>query len=83
MRFSKLLESQVKDARLKKAIVRLLEEKIAGHELRKGHKIKIINDYLEENFSYLENYLRKYKLSKNSGIDRLDNLFRNVLKEVW
>ena len=83
MEFNKLLESQIKDGDLKNSIVGLLELKTKGGELLKSPKIKIINDYIEENFFLLGKYLRKYKLSKALRLDSLDKIFRDVLKEAW
>ncbi|MFH1563590.1 MAG: nucleotidyltransferase domain-containing protein [Nitrospirota bacterium] len=83
MEFSQLLDTQVEDKSLKLAIEELVKRKMNGEELDSEPKINIINEFLEERISYFEDYTQKYPFRKTPNTTKLDQLFRNTLKEVW
>ncbi len=83
MEFSELLTTQVEDKSLKDAIEQLLRRKMDGEELDIEPKIKVINDFLEERIKYFEDYTQKHPFRKTPDTTKLDQLFRNSLKEVW
>lgn len=83
MEFRTLLESQVQDPSVANEIESLLVRKIAGEELNEEPRIQILNDYLEEKILFYKEYVKSAVASKEAGNDRLDELFRETLHEVW
>ena len=83
MEFQNLLTTQIEDGQLKNEIEILLERKINGEELNEEPKIKIINDFLEERIIYYNNYLKQFNTSIAPDTNRLNELFRNTLQEVY
>jgi len=82
MEFRQLLTTQVEDKKLREAIEELLRRKINGEELDIEPKIEVINNFLEEQIRYFEAYTQKYSFCKIPDTTKLDQLFRETLKEV-
>lgn len=83
MEFSKLLETQVENRELKMEIENLLQRKTNGEELDIGPSIEVINDFIEERIAYYEQYVAKYDNKRELDAEKLDELFRDTLTEVW
>jgi predicted nucleotidyltransferase len=81
--FQVLLEELLEDGPLKQEIQKLLDRKISGEELNLESKVKIINAFLEKEIIRLEEYSKTLKVSKEDITPLLDELFREVLDEVW
>lgn len=80
--FEVLVEELVTDARLKRAIISLLEAKRNGEELDYGSRIDPINEFVEQELARFENY--KVEYDKHSpSIEKLDELFLEALDEIW
>lgn len=64
-------------------IEKLLIKKKAGTELDVGLKIKVLNQFLEEQIHYYQEYVKG--IEKGSGIDieSLNTLFRDILFEAY
>ncbi|MBT2696977.1 nucleotidyltransferase domain-containing protein [Bacillus sp. ISL-40] len=81
--FQTLVEELLVEGPLKKEILTLLERKISGDELNLEPKITSINDFLEKEINRLEEYTKTLRASKEDMTPILDDLFREVLDEVW
>lgn len=83
MEFKTLVETQVKDKELLTAIENLLARKMAGEELDKEPKIKVINDFVESEIEYFNKIVKQYETEIKPITEKLDKLFRETLEEVW
>jgi uncharacterized protein len=81
--FQTLVEELLEQGQLKEEIHTLLERKISGEELDLEPKVTVINDFLEKEINRLEEYTKTLKVSKEDMTSLLDDLFREVLEEVW
>ncbi|NHC40144.1 nucleotidyltransferase domain-containing protein [Bacillus sp. MM2020_1] len=81
--FQTLVEELLEQGQLKEEIHTLLERKISGEELDLEPKVTVINDFLEKEINRLEEYTKTLKVSKEDMTPLLDDLFREVLDEVW
>lgn len=82
--FDRLVEGLVPDgSELKAVIVDLLARKKAGEELDYEPRIKPINEFLEEKISYYESVASGMLTADGSQDQRLDDLFRSAINEVW
>lgn len=82
--FDRLVEAVVpKESELKAAIDGLLVRKRAGDEMDFEPRINPISDFLEERIEYYEQMASGMPSSGGVQDQRLDDLFRTVLKEVW
>jgi uncharacterized protein len=81
--FQTLVEELLEEGQLKQEIHTLLARKISGDELNLESKVTSINDFLENEINRLEEYTKTLKVSKEDMTPILDNLFREVLDEVW
>ncbi len=80
--FDRLYQDADLSPSLNKEIDQLLQRKMAGQEMDLEPRIEIINSFLEElldHFSAIANDLE----SSDSDFERLDSLFREMLKKVW
>lgn len=81
--FEKLLDSQVKDASIRREIDALLKRKIAGDELKEEPRIEILNEFLEEKIKFYGEYVGELAHPEKPGTALLDELFRETVFEVW
>jgi uncharacterized protein len=81
--FQSLVEAIVTDGDLKKAIDLLLKRKMAGDELNLEPRIDPINLFLNEEIIRLEEYARSLSVDVKDPIERLNQIFRETLEEVW
>lgn len=81
--FNDLLDDLVPKGELKVEINRLLWRKINGEELDMEQKIDSINSFIEHELEYFEKYDKPIKRNSADLTERLDQLFRNTLSEVW
>jgi predicted nucleotidyltransferase len=80
--FETLVDELVKEKELKSAIESLVRAKRDGEELDYGPRINPINDFIEHELERFENYEIGYD-QPAAPIEKLDELFINVLAEVW
>lgn len=83
MEFQNLLESQIIDQNVKKEIQNLLKRKMAGEELAEESKIQILNDFLEQKIKFYNNYIKSLGQVLPPDTERLDELFKETIYEVW
>lgn len=83
MEFHKLLDSQVTDQNVKTEIQNLLTRKMLGEELSEEPKIQILQDFLEQKISFYNDYVKTVGQSNQPETERLDELFRQTVSEVW
>lgn len=83
LEFPKLLEDILPDGELKNEIQTLLKRKINGEELDFEPKIEVINHFLHEEISRLREYAKTLNIDTPDFTPNLDQLFRNILEEVW
>lgn len=81
--FQDLVADLLKDGQLKQEIQTLLDRKMRGDELNLEPKVTAINEFLEQEIIRLEEYTKSIKVKKEDITPLLDELFRNVLDEVW
>lgn len=81
--FHELLQSMIPAGELKNEIEHLLQRKIIGVELDIEPQIKVINEFLDSEMIRLEAYIKTIKVEVEDPTLKLDNLFRDTLKEVW
>ena len=81
--FQKLVDSQVKDEKVKFEIAELLKRKMAGEELKEEPKIKILNDFLESKIEFYKDYVEQIEPNDKPQTELLDKLFKKTIFEVW
>ena len=81
--FQDLVMDLLGEGELKQEILTLLERKIRGDELKLEPKVTAINEFLENELIRLEEYTKSLKITKENLTPLLDELFREVLEEVW
>lgn len=80
--FEKLVNAIVKESKLKDAIDELIEKKRNGAELSWGERIPEISNFIEYEVDRLSK--KKFNFPKTEfDTEKLNLLFRSVLKEVW
>lgn len=80
--FNVTLEKLALTADLKEAVRRLLESKRSGNELDKGERIPAISNFIESELERWENSKIPKSVVAPIG-NKLDQLFRDSIKEVW
>lgn len=81
--FPELVKELLEDGPLKNEINTLLDRKIRGEELNLEPKVGAINVFLESEISRLEEYTKTLSVMKEDVTPLLDELFREILDEVW
>ena len=81
--FQDLIMDLLGEGELKKEILTLLARKIRGDELKLEPKVTVINEFIEDELIRLEGYTKSLKITKENFTPLLDELFREVLEEVW
>ena len=81
--FQTLVEGILEEGLFKQEILTLLARKISGDELNLEPKVTVINEYLEKEIIRLEDYTKTLTVQKVDPTPILDDLFREVLDEVW
>jgi predicted nucleotidyltransferase len=83
MEFDRLVDSQVRDTHVRKAIDALLVRKMAGEELREEPKIDVLNELLAARIEYFSDLVGEIDTVDKPQTIMLDELFRSTLREVW
>jgi predicted nucleotidyltransferase len=83
MEFDRLVNSQVRDTQVRKAIEALLVRKMAGEELREEPKIDVLNELLAARIEYFSDLVGEIDTVDKPQTIMLDELFRSTLREVW
>ncbi|AOV06392.1 nucleotidyltransferase domain-containing protein [Sporosarcina ureilytica] len=83
IRFNDLVEASVPKGQFRNIIEHLAERKMAGNESEKEVSISIMNECLESEISRIETYIQTVFVEVEDSTKKLDELFRNVLKEVY
>jgi len=82
--FEALVEAIVpQDSELRQTIDELLARKKAGDELDIEPRIAVLNDYLDERLALYDQRAAELPTSGEGADERLDALFRSVLREAW
>lgn len=71
------------ESKLKAVIDNLLGRKRVGDEMDYEPRISLINTFLEQKIEYYEQMASGMQTADGGQEQRLDDLFRTVLKEVW
>lgn len=82
MEFELLVNRVIKSKDLKSAIDKLLKQKRRGEELSFGPKIPVINDFIGSELGRLESEKFDQRKPKPNS-EKLNDLFRSSLKEIW
>ena len=80
--FNVTLEKLTLAAELKESVANLLESKRSGDELDKGVKIPVISNFIESELVRWENSEIPKSVVASHG-NKLDEFFRESIKEVW
>ena len=83
MEFRDLVDSQVKDEKVKTEINELLKRKMAGEELKEEPKIEILNEFLEKKIEFYKDYVEQIEPNDKPQTELLDQLFKETIFEVW
>ncbi|MEC2077180.1 nucleotidyltransferase domain-containing protein [Metabacillus fastidiosus] len=81
--FSLLLEKMIPEDVLENEIKQLLTRKMTGEKLEAGHKVQVINDFLDSEIERLLVYTKSLDVKKEDPTSILNQLFRETLDEVW
>lgn len=81
--FNELVQLMVSNGELKTAIHLLLERKMGGDEMDIEPRIEVINNFIENEIVRLEAYVKTLSVKIEDPTDKLDQLFRRTLNEVW
>lgn len=82
MEFGEMVEQVAPSKILKQEIYKLLERKQAGRELDFEPRIPVISDFIETELERLKKQAEQ-QLSLSNQDDKLNELFRSTLLEVW
>lgn len=83
MEFRDLVDSQIKDEKIKSEIEQLLKRKMAGEELKEEPKIEILNEFLEQKINFYTKYADEIEPNEKPPTALLDELFERTIFEVW
>jgi len=83
MEFEKLVDSLITDTELNTEINKLLTRKKAGGELSIEPRIEVISEFIDTQLTYYKEYVQTLEQETKSDIVVLNDLFRNMLREVW
>ena len=83
MEFAKLIEDAKLDKNLYNEIEKLLIRKKAGEELDLEPQLTIINEFLEKEINHFEDYVKNIQKNNSPDYEILNNLFIEMLREVW
>ena len=83
MEFQDLVDSQIKDEKVRFEIAELLKRKMAGEELKEEPKIEILNDFLERKIEFYKDYVEQIEPNEKPQTELLDELFLETILEVW
>lgn len=83
MLFEELMNSLNLDSELLTQINKLLEIKKQSKEMDIQKRIDIINNFLEDKIDYFNKYVKELDITKGENTTILDELFIDILKEVW
>lgn len=81
--FQDLVDSQVKDEKIKFEIAELLKRKMAGEELTEEPKIELLNEFLEQKIEFYKNYVKEIEPNEKPQTELLNELFKETIYEVW
>lgn len=82
MEFDLMVESEIHDTEVKKEVQNLLVRKKSGEELDWEPKIDSIDQFLEEQIVYYNEYLKNFDYQKYPDTELLNNIFRETLDEI-
>ncbi len=83
MEFQDLVDSEVKDEKVKFEIAELLKRKMAGEELKEEPRIEILNEFLERKIEFYKDYAEQLEPPDKPQTELLDELFKETIFEVW
>lgn len=83
MEFQDLVDSEVKDEKVKFEITELLKRKMTGEELKEEPKIEILNEFLESKIEFYKTYVEQIEPHDKPQTELLDELFKETIFEVW
>lgn len=81
--FGSLVDSVLPEGLLRSEVIKLLMRKKAGDELDYGPKIKAINDFLDKQINFYDEYMKIMGKSVYQDEKLFNQVFRDALKEVW
>lgn len=82
MEFERLITELTLDSIIVSEIEDLLVKKKAGVELDVGPEIAVLNEFLEGQIAYYQEYVKGIEKGTGIGVEKLDVLFRDMLFEI-
>lgn len=83
MEFQDLVDSEIRDEKVKFEIAELLKRKTAGEELKEEPRIEILNEFLESKIEFYKTYAEQLEPNDKPQTELLDELFKETIFEVW
>jgi uncharacterized protein len=81
--FNQLVENVLPAGEFKESIYTLIEMKMAGEVFGPTPERELINPFVENEIDRLEKYIRELKVDIPDPTESLNQLFREILDEVW
>lgn len=81
--FSILVDKIIQENKLKTAINNLIIEKSRGNELYWGMRIPEISDFIDREINRLKEQLQVTRKRRKFDTEKLNDIFRSALLEVW
>jgi predicted nucleotidyltransferase len=81
--FQGLVKDIIPSGKLHDEIMNLLERKMKGDELDFEPRINEINEFMETEIKHLDEYIKTIKHEIDNPTEKLDQLFRETLQEVF
>jgi uncharacterized protein len=83
IKFTQLVEDILPTSEMRTVLGEIIKLKKAGEVLDPNPKTELINHFVEGEIEHLEQYVREISVNKSDPTERLNQLFRETIDEVW
>jgi uncharacterized protein len=83
MEFDQMVARLVEDKIVLREMELLLLVKKSGEEVGQGPRIEVLQNFIEQEIGYFKEYLKKEIKTNPVGTEKLNELFKVTLEEVW
>lgn len=81
--FTQLVEDILPTHEIRMVLEEIIKLKIAGDVLDPSPRTSLINNFVETEIEYLEEYVKEVSADRSNPTEILNQLFRETLDEVW
>jgi uncharacterized protein len=81
--FGRLVDATIDDPALRSAVDALVSAKRSGTELDRGPRDAVLSEFLESQLARLQTVDGPTRETSAPGVEELNTLFRDTLREVW